>query len=88
VALRKRLAQVPEKGKNTFLITHKPNIIDALGKDWFDVKEGEASIFQARERQVSARGARANGGLAEARCRQVGAHSRRRPASATSQPFS
>jgi hypothetical protein len=21
---------------------HKPNIIDALGKDWFDVNEGEA----------------------------------------------
>jgi phosphohistidine phosphatase SixA len=45
-ALRKMLAQVPAKGKNTFLITHKPNIIDALGKDWFDVKEGEASIFK------------------------------------------
>jgi phosphohistidine phosphatase SixA len=45
-ALRKMLAKVPEKGKNTFLITHKPNIIDALGKDWFDVKEGEASIFK------------------------------------------
>jgi hypothetical protein len=26
--------------------TYKPNIIDALGKDWFDVKEGEASIFR------------------------------------------
>src|SRR5262245_9219657 len=25
---------------------HKPNIVDALGKDWFDVKEGEASIFK------------------------------------------
>src|SRR5215831_4152929 len=45
-ALRKMLTKVPEKGKNTFLITHKPNIIDALGKDWFDVKEGEASIFK------------------------------------------
>jgi hypothetical protein len=45
-ALRKMLALMPEKGKNTFLITHKPNIIDALGKDWFDVKEGEASIFK------------------------------------------
>ena len=43
------LAQLPEKGKNTFLITHKPNIIDALGKDWFDVKEGEASIFKPEE---------------------------------------
>ena len=33
----------------TFLITHKPNIIDALGKDWFDVKEGEASIFKPED---------------------------------------
>ena len=48
-ALRKMLAQMPEKGKNTFLITHKPNIIDALGKDWFDVKEGEASIFEPKD---------------------------------------
>jgi len=48
-ALRKMLAQMPEQGKNTFLITHKPNIIDALGKDWFDVKEGEASIFKPED---------------------------------------
>src|SRR5213083_2578042 len=45
-AFRKMLAQAPAKGKNNFLITHKPNIVDALGKDWFDVKEGEASIFK------------------------------------------
>ena len=45
-AFRKMLAQAPDKGKNNFLITHKPNIVDALGKDWFDVKEGEASIFK------------------------------------------
>jgi hypothetical protein len=45
-ALRKMLAEVPEQGKNNFLITHKPNIVDALGKDWFDVREGEASIFK------------------------------------------
>ena len=44
-AFRKMLAQAPENGKNNFLITHKPNIVDALDKDWFDVKEGEASIF-------------------------------------------
>jgi len=25
---------------------HRPNIVDALGKDWFDVKEGEASLFR------------------------------------------
>jgi phosphohistidine phosphatase SixA len=46
-AFRKMLAQVPATGKNNIIITHKPNIIDALGKDWFDVKEGEASIFKA-----------------------------------------
>jgi broad specificity phosphatase PhoE len=45
-AFRKMLAQAPDGGKSNFLITHKPNIIDALGKDWFDVKEGEASIFK------------------------------------------
>jgi len=45
-AFRKMLAQAPDQGKNNFLITHKPNIVDALGKDWFDVKEGEASIFK------------------------------------------
>ena len=45
-AFRSMLAQAPDKGKNNVLITHKPNIVDALGKDWFDVKEGEASIFK------------------------------------------
>ena len=45
-AFRRMLAQAPDQGKNNVLITHKPNIIDALGKDWFDVKEGEASIFK------------------------------------------
>jgi hypothetical protein len=43
------LTQGPERGKNTFLITHKPNIIDALGREWFDVKEGEASIFKPED---------------------------------------
>ena len=45
-ALRDMLGKAPDKGKNIILITHKPNIVDALGKDWFDVKEGEASIFK------------------------------------------
>jgi broad specificity phosphatase PhoE len=45
-ALRKLLAAAPKPGTNTVLISHKPNIIDALGRDWFDVKEGEASIFR------------------------------------------
>jgi phosphohistidine phosphatase SixA len=45
-AFRKMLARAPAQGKNDFLITHKPNIVDARGKEWFDVKEGEASIFK------------------------------------------
>ena len=45
-ALRKMLATVPKAGTNTILITHYPNITAALGKDWFEVREGEASIFR------------------------------------------
>ena len=45
-ALKKMLATAPKPGTNTIIITHRPNILDALGKDWFDVKEGEASIFR------------------------------------------
>jgi len=43
---RRMIATPPKPGTNTILITHKPNIVDALGKDWFDVKEGEASVFR------------------------------------------
>jgi len=45
-ALKKMLATAPKAGTNTIIITHRPNILDALGKDWFDVKEGEATIFR------------------------------------------
>jgi phosphohistidine phosphatase SixA len=38
-AFHKMLGTAPKPGSNTILITHKPNIVDALGKDWFDVKE-------------------------------------------------
>jgi hypothetical protein len=31
----KLLGTPPTPGTNTILITHKPNIVDALGKDWF-----------------------------------------------------
>jgi hypothetical protein len=36
----------PKAGTSMVLITYKPNIIDALGKAWFEVKEGDASIFR------------------------------------------
>jgi len=45
-ALKKMAGTAPEAGKNTLIVTHTPNITDAFGKDWFDVKEGEASIFR------------------------------------------
>jgi phosphohistidine phosphatase SixA len=46
-ALRKLASTPPAAGRNDVYVTHKPNIIDAFGKDWFDVKEGEASVFKA-----------------------------------------
>jgi phosphohistidine phosphatase SixA len=45
-ALRTLAAMPPPAGTNIVLVTHKPNIVDAFGKDWFDVREGEASIFR------------------------------------------
>jgi broad specificity phosphatase PhoE len=45
-AFRKMLAVAPKDHSNTILVTHQPNIVAALGKDWFDVKEGETSIFR------------------------------------------
>ena len=45
-AMRKLAATVPAAGTNVVLVSHKPNILDAFGKDWFDVREGEASIFK------------------------------------------
>jgi len=45
-ALRKLAATAPAPGTNTLIVTHKPNILDAFGKDWFDVKEGESSVFK------------------------------------------
>jgi len=45
-ALRALVAAAPDPGTNTLIVTHKPNILDAFGKDWFEIKEGEASIFK------------------------------------------
>jgi phosphohistidine phosphatase SixA len=43
-ALRKLAGTAPDSGTNTIIVSHKPNIMDAFGKDWFDVREGEATI--------------------------------------------
>jgi broad specificity phosphatase PhoE len=45
-ALRALIGRMPESGTNTLVVTHKPNILDALGRDWFDIREGEASVFK------------------------------------------
>ena len=45
-AFRKMIATPPKAHTVTIMITHQPNIVAALGKDWFDTKEGEASIFR------------------------------------------
>jgi len=45
-AFRKLVATPPEAGTNTLIVSHKPNIIDAFGKDWFEIREGEASVFR------------------------------------------
>ena len=45
-AFRDLVAAPVAAGKNRLIVSHKPNIIDAFGKDWFEIKEGEASIFR------------------------------------------
>jgi phosphohistidine phosphatase SixA len=45
-AFRKLVGTMPEPGKNILIVSHKPNILEAFGKDWFDVREGEASVFK------------------------------------------
>ena len=46
LAMRKFASTLPPAGTNIVLVSHKPNIMDAFGKDWFDIREGEASIFK------------------------------------------
>lgn len=33
-------------GENRLIVTHRANIAHAFGKEWYDVKEGEASVFR------------------------------------------
>ena len=45
-AFRKLAGVPPTAGSNVVIVSHKPNIMDAFGKDWFDIREGEASVFR------------------------------------------
>lgn len=45
-ALRKLLGTVPMEGKNIVIVSHKPNLQDAAGKEFGDLGEAEVVIFQ------------------------------------------
>jgi broad specificity phosphatase PhoE len=47
-ALKKLVETPPAAATTIVVVTHKPNIMDAFGKDWFEVREGEASIFRPK----------------------------------------
>jgi broad specificity phosphatase PhoE len=40
-------------GQNRLIVTHRVNIAQAYGKEWYDVKEGEASIFRIEKGSYS-----------------------------------
>ena len=45
-ALRTLVAMHPPADGNLVIVSHKPNITEAFGKDWSDLSEGEASVFK------------------------------------------
>lgn len=45
-AALKKLAATAMPGTNVVVVTHRPNILDAFGKDLFDMREGEAVIVR------------------------------------------
>ena len=45
-ALKQLLAAPINDATNRLLVTHRANITQAFGKEWYEVKEGEASIFR------------------------------------------
>jgi len=45
-ALRELLSAPPAKGKNTVIVSHKPNLQDAAGKEFGDVAEAEVVVFK------------------------------------------
>jgi broad specificity phosphatase PhoE len=45
-ALKQLLAAPLPPGRNRLLVSHRAVISQAFGKEWFDVREGEASVFK------------------------------------------
>ena len=48
-ALKKLVETPPAAATTVIVVTHKPNILEAFGKDWFEVREGEATIFRPQQ---------------------------------------
>jgi broad specificity phosphatase PhoE len=48
-ALKKLVETPPAAGTTVIVVTHKPNIVETFGKDWFEVREGEATIFRPQQ---------------------------------------
>jgi len=45
-ALRKLVGSYPPPDNNIVIVTHKPNLVEAFGKSWSDIREGEAGVFE------------------------------------------
>jgi phosphohistidine phosphatase SixA len=45
-SLRKLLTTAPPPGRNTLIVSHKPNLQDAAGKEFGDMGEGELAVFK------------------------------------------
>src|SRR5436190_9503773 len=45
-ALRELLSTAPADGKNVVIVSHKPNLQDAAGKDFGDLREAEGVVLQ------------------------------------------
>jgi broad specificity phosphatase PhoE len=45
-ALKILVESEPDNGKNTIIVTHKPNLVDAFGAEWVGSKDAEASVFK------------------------------------------
>ena len=45
-ALRQLLATPPPRGTNLIIVSHKPNLLDAAGKDLWEVGEAGVVVFQ------------------------------------------
>src|SRR5438874_9007833 len=45
-ALRELLSAAPADGKNVVIVSHKPNLQDAAGKDFGDLREAEVVVFR------------------------------------------